>query len=79
MVLRVQISKKKGCITELEYPISGGLWKIKTRGTFRSRNIHFQNLMTQLQNGVWKIKSGGAFSSRNISVQNLMTQLQKGV
>jgi len=28
--------------TELEDPISGGVWKIKTGGAFSSRNIPFQ-------------------------------------
>ena len=43
MIVVVQISKKKGCRIELEDPISGGVWKIKTRGALSSRNIPFQN------------------------------------
>ena len=43
MILGVQISKKKGCRIELEDPISGGVWKIKTRRAFSSRNIFFRN------------------------------------
>jgi len=42
VILGVQISKKKGCRTELEDPISGGEWKIKTGGAFSSINIPFQ-------------------------------------
>jgi len=42
VTLGVQISKMKGCIIELEDSISGGVWKIKTRGAFSSRNILFQ-------------------------------------
>ena len=38
MILGVQISKKKGCETELKDPFSGGVWKIKTGGAFSSRN-----------------------------------------
>jgi len=39
----MQISKKKGCRTELEDPISGRVWKIKIGGVFSSRKITFQN------------------------------------
>jgi len=43
VILGVQISKKKRCRTESEDPIPKGVWKIKTRGAFSSRNIPFQN------------------------------------
>jgi len=43
VILGVQISKKKGCITESEDPILGRVWKIKTGGAFNSRNIPIQN------------------------------------
>jgi len=48
VILGVQISKRNGCRTKLEDPISRGVWKMKTGGAFSSRNIPFQNLMTQL-------------------------------
>jgi len=43
VILGVQISKRNGCRTESEETTPGGVWKIKTRGAFSSRNIPFRN------------------------------------
>jgi len=42
VTLGVQISKKKGCITEIESPIAKGGVNMKTGGAVNSRNIPFQ-------------------------------------
>ena len=54
MILGVKFSKRKGCIIELEDPISGGVWKLKIGGAFSSRNIPLQNLMTNYKRGCKK-------------------------
>ena len=42
MTLGVQLSKKKGCITEIESPITKEGVNLKTEGVVSSRNIPFQ-------------------------------------
>jgi len=52
VTLEVQISKKKGCITEIKSPITKGGVNLKTEGVVSSRNIPFQKYKVQLQKGV---------------------------
>ena len=42
MTLGVQLSKKEGCRTKIESPITEGGVNLKTRGAISSRNVLFQ-------------------------------------
>jgi len=49
VTLGVQLSKKKGCRTEIESPIREGGVNLKTRGAISSVNIFFQKYIMELE------------------------------
>jgi len=63
VTLGVQLSKKKGCRTEIESPIIEGGVNLKTGDAVSSRNILFSEIDNPIGKGGANMKIGSAFST----------------